>query len=71
MTKGVLEKGALASVEAELTPQQRCGWWSIRLVLTIGFLALGIGSQTFLLQKPEPVAKEHAPAAESQAEMQG
>lgn len=62
VTKGVLEKGAIEAVDAELSPVQRCGWWSIRLVLTIGLLALGIGSQTLLLQKPERVTKDDPPA---------
>lgn len=49
-TSGVLHASDLAAVKVRLPPQpQRRIWWVIRVVLSLGLLAFGVGSQTLPL----------------------
>jgi hypothetical protein len=52
MMSAVLEKGAIEGVPLELRRNQSRWAWSVRVVLSIGLLAFGVASQTFLLRTP-------------------
>ncbi len=51
-TSGWLKPGDLPSVRGTLRRDQARYWWIIRVVLSVGLLAFGVGSQTFLLTSP-------------------
>lgn len=50
---GVMNKGRIKGVETSLHAPQRRYWWATRVVLSIGLLAFGVGSQVFLLRLAE------------------
>lgn len=62
MMSSVLEKGAIEGVPIELRRNQSRWAWTVRVVLSIGLLAFGVASQTFLLRKPSDAK---SPAASS------
>lgn len=50
LTSGEIPKGSLADVRMKLGQPQRRYAWAIRVVLSLGLLAFGIGSQTWALR---------------------
>lgn len=52
MMSAAFEKGAIEGVPFELRRNQARWAWAVRVVLSIGLLAFGVASQTFLLRTP-------------------
>ncbi len=50
LTSGTLKKGQIAHVNRTLRRTQCQGWWAVRVILSAGLLAFGIGSQTLPLK---------------------
>lgn len=50
LASGRLKKGQIAHVNRTLRRTQYKGWWAVRVILSAGLLAFGIGSQTLPLK---------------------
>lgn len=58
VTRGRIEAGEIEGIARKLTPRQSGFVWSARVVLSIAFLAFGIGSQTLGLRlRNDPVTR--------------
>ncbi len=50
LASGTLKKGQIAHVNRTLRRPQYKGWWAVRVILSTGLLAFGVGSQTLPLK---------------------